>query len=116
MGEFLHKELSYPIIGAAIEVHRLLSPGFLENVYEQALAHELTVRQIPFGRKLPLKVHYEAVNVGDYKADIVVDGKIILELKAVATLAPAHESQAHHYLLATGLRLAMILSFGAESL
>ena len=104
------------MIGAAIEVHRLLGPGFLENVYEQALAHELTLRQIPFTRQIHIVVQYKDVPVGNYRGDIIADDKIILEIKAITALVPAHESQAHHYLIATGFRLAMLLNFGTESL
>jgi len=71
-----------------MEVHKLLGPGFLEGVYEQALTHELKLRKIPFTRQMPITVRYKAVLVGDYNADIVVDNKIIIELKAVTALAP----------------------------
>ncbi len=116
MEQYLYRDLSYSIIGAAMEVHRALGAGFLENVYEQALAYELTLRQIPFSRQMPVVVQYKSVTVGNYRSDIVVDEKIILEIKAVAALVAAHESQAHHYLKATGFRLALLLNFGTESL
>jgi GxxExxY protein len=116
MPEILHKELSYAIIGAAMEVHRILGPGFLEAVYQAALAHELTLRGIRFEQYKKLPVHYKGVLVGDYEADIVVEDQIILELKAVSAFNPAHEAKAHHYLAATGLRLAILLNFGADSL
>jgi GxxExxY protein len=116
MAEIIHKELSYAIIGAAMEVHRILGPGFLEAVYQAALAHELTLRGIRFEQFKKLPVHYKGVLMGDYEADFVVEDKIILEIKAVSTLHPKHEAQAHHYLAATGLRLAILLDFGADSL
>jgi len=116
MTKILFKELSYKIIGAAMEVHRILGPGFLEAVYEAALAHELTLRGIPFERQKELPVYYKGQLVGHYVADFVVDGQIILELKAVSALTKAHEAQAHNYLAATGLSLAILLNFGAESL
>ena len=116
MTEILYKELSYAIVGAAMEVHRILGPGFLEAVYQAALAHELTLRGIPFEEHKRLPVYYKGVLVGDYEADFVVEDKIILELKAVSTFHPKHEAQAHNYLAATGLRLAILLNFGAESL
>jgi GxxExxY protein len=108
--------LTYAIIGAAMEVHRVLGPGFLEAVYKSALGHELTLRGIPFapGRELP--VTYKGQIVGKYIADIVVDDKVILELKAISALNKAHEAQGHNYLAATGLRLAILLNFGAPSL
>jgi len=116
MTKILFKELSYKIIGAAMEVHRILGPGFLEAVYEGALAHELTLRGIPFERQRELPVYYKGQLVGHYVADFVIDGQIILELKAVSALTKAHEAQAHNYLAATCLRLAILLNFGAESL
>jgi GxxExxY protein len=116
MTKILFKELSYKIIGAAMEVHRILGPGFLEAVYEAALAHELTLRGIPFERQKKLPVTYKGQPVGYYVADFVVDGQIILELKAVSMLTKMHEAQAHNYLAATGLRLAILINFGADSL
>ena len=116
MTEILFKELSFAIIGAAMEVHRILGPGFLEAVYQAALEHELTLRGIPFETQKRLAVTYKGRLVGEYVADFVVDGQIILELKAVSALTKAHEAQAHNYLAATGLRLTILLNFGAKSL
>ena len=116
MTEILYKELSFVIVGAAMEVHRILGPGFLEAVYQAALAHELTMRGIRFEQFKKLPVHYKGVLVGDYEADFVVEDKTILELKGISTLHPKHEAQAINYLTATGLRLAILLNFGAESL
>jgi len=116
MTKILFKELSYKIIGAAMEVHRILGPGFLEAVYEAALAHELTLQGIPFERQKELPVYYKGQLVGHYVADFVIDGQIILELKAVSALTKAHEAQAHNYLAATGLSLAILLNCGADSL
>jgi GxxExxY protein len=116
MTKILFKELSYKIIGAAMEVHRTLGPGFLEAVYEAALAHEFTLRGISFERQKELPVYYKGQLVGHYVADFVVDGQIILELKAASSLTKVHEAQAHNYLAATGLRLAILINFGAESL
>ncbi len=114
MAEIIHKELSYAIIGAAMEVHRILGPGFLEAVYQAALAHELTLRGIRFEQYKKLPVRYKEILVGDYEADMVVEDQIIpstssgqrLELKAVSAFNPAHEAKAHHYLAAIPLRYA----------
>ena len=111
-------------VGAAMEVHRILGPGFLEAVYQAALAHELTLRGIRFEEHKRLPVYYKGVLVGDYEADFAVEDKIIpstssgrrLELKGVSALHPKHRAQAHNYLAATGLRLAILLNFGADSL
>jgi GxxExxY protein len=116
MPELLYKELSYAVIGAAMEVHRILGPGFLEAVYQAALAHELTLRGIRFEQYLKLPVSYKGEPIGDYQADFVIENKMILEIKAVSTLHPKHEAQAIHYLTATGLKLAILLNFGAPSL
>ena len=116
MVEILFKELSYAVVGAAMEVHRLLGPGFLEAVYQAAMAHELALRNIRFEQFRRLPVAYKGVSVGDSVADIVIEDKIILELKAVSTLHPRHEAQALNYLAASGLRLVILLNFGADSL
>jgi GxxExxY protein len=116
MTEILYKELAYAIVGAAMEVHRELGPGFLESVYRKALIYEFMLRNIPFEEHKALPVHYKSQLIGEYQADLVVDGKIIVELKAVSALAPAHAAQARNYLAATGLRLAILISFGAASL
>ncbi len=116
MPEILYKELAYAVVGAAMEVHRVLGPGFLEAVYQAALAQELALRGICFEQFKRLPVTYKGVSVGEYEADFVVEDKIILELKAVSALHPKHEAQALHYLTATGCRLALLLNFGADSL
>ena len=116
MTNLIHKEISYKIIGAAMEVHRILGPGYLESVYQAALAHELTLRQIPFAQYKPLPVTYKEKSIGEYEADFVVANEIILELKAVATFHPRHHAQVINYLTATGLKLALLLNFGADSL
>ncbi len=99
-----------------MEVHRILGPGFLEAVYQAALVHELTIRGIHFEQLAKLPVTYKSKLIGNYEADFVVEGKIILELKAVTNLHPRHEAQAIHYLTATGFRLALLINFGTPSL
>jgi len=116
MAELLFKELAFAIVGAAMEVHNQLGPGFLEAVYRKALLYELMLRRIPFEEEKVLPVYYKGQLIGEYKADIVVDGKIIPELKAVSVITKTHEAQALHYLAATGLQLALILNFGTGSL
>lgn len=116
MTEIVYKELSYAIIGAAMEVHKILGGGFLESVYESALAYEMELRGINFERQKHLSVSYKDKIMGDYIADLVVENQIILELKAVSAINTAHEAQVHHYLSATGMKLAIILNFGTQSL
>ena len=116
MTELLYQELTYSVIGAAMEVHRELGPGFLEVVYQRALAHELGLRGHAVELEHALSVRYKGQLVGEYRADMVVDSKLVLELKAVSAISKAHLAQAQHYLAATGLQLALILNFGAASL
>ncbi len=112
----IYEELSYAIIGAAMEVHKQLKSGYLEQVYEGALAHELSLRNIPFKRQLHLPVSYKGVDVGHYIADIVVADKIIVELKAISQLNDRHKAQAINYLTTTGYKLALLINFGKRSL
>ncbi len=114
MRDLLYGDLSGSAIGAVIEVHKVLGPGFLEGVYEAALAHELDSRRIAFERQAELKIIYKENEVGDYRADSVIGGKIILEIKSCPSLIPAHTAQALNYLAATGLTLAILLNFGSS--
>lgn len=116
MTEIIHKALSFAIIGAAMEVHRILGPGFLEAVYQAALEKELTLRSIPFQHQVELPVSYKGDLIGVYKADLVIDGKIIVEIKSISRLNASHQAQALHYLASTGLELAILINFGAGSL
>jgi GxxExxY protein len=112
----LYKELCYRVVGAAQEVHRVLGAGFLESVYEHALARELSLLNIPFTRQAPIPVLYKDATIGEYRADFLVDGKMILEIKATSHLIPEFDAQAIHYLTATKLRLALLINFGSKSL
>jgi GxxExxY protein len=114
--EILFKDLSFGIIGAAMEVHKILGPGFLESVYQAALEKELTLRRIPFCHQIELPVTYKGDIIGIYKADLVIDDKIIVEIKGISRLNPSHQAQALHYLAATGLQLAILINFGMSSL
>ena len=116
MVDLLYKEITYAVIGAAMEVHKILGPGFLEAVYQASLARELTLRGIAFEQQVRLPVVYKAVLVGEYVADFVIDGKLILEIKGVSKLNAVHQAQAMHYLAATGYRLALLINFGSGSL
>ena len=116
MAEILYKELSYAAVGAAMEVHQVLGPGYLESVYHRSLEHELKLRGLAFESHKCLRVQYKGVLVGEYEADVLVEDKIVLELKAVSGINASHIAQVHHYLAATGYRLGIILNFGAELL
>ncbi len=116
MNELLYKELAYEVIGAAMEVHRNLGPGFPEAVYQAALEIELRHREIPFIAQQHIQVNYKGTMIADYYLDLVVDNKIDVELKAVAQLAPVHQSQVISYLKASGLKLGLLINFGETSL
>jgi len=114
--KLLYRDLSYQVIGAAMEVHKNLGSGFLEAVYEQALAYEFDLQGIRYKEQHPLPVDYKGIRVGDYFADFVVEDKIVVEIKSISKLNSSHEAQAHHYLASTGLELAILINFGAQSL
>jgi len=116
MVELIYKELTFAVIGAGMEVHRILGPGFLEAVYQVALERELNLRGIRFERKVKLPVTHKEVLVGEYEADLVIDKKFVVEIKAVTKFNASHQAQAMHYLAATGLRLVLLLNFGTGSL
>lgn len=114
--EFLFKDLTYAVIGAAMEVHRILGPGFLEAVYQKALAHEMLLRGISYEQQKPLRVDYKGIDAGDFRADFMVDNKVVVEIKATQKLVKADEAQLINYLKATGYRVGMLLNFGTASL
>ncbi len=114
--DFPHKELTSKILEVAFAVHNTLGAGFLEKVYENALAIEFRQRGITFRQQAPLQVRYNGSVVGDYTADLVVDGKVILELKAAQGIDPTHEAQLLNYLRATGLLVGLILNFAKPKL
>lgn len=99
---------------AVFEVHNTLGPGFVESVYEEALACELEIRQIPFERQKEITVNYKGREVGLHRLDLVIDGKIILELKAVSALTDVFKQQILSYLKATGLKLGILINFGTR--
>lgn len=108
--------LAYTVIGAAIEVHRQLGPGFQEKVYEAALCVELGLRQIAHVRQAEIGVAYKGEPVGEGRVDILVEGQLILELKAVEALAPVHTAQVIAYLKATGHPLGLLINFNVPLL
>jgi len=116
MNEFLYKELSYKIIGLAMEVHRELGPGFLEKVYENALMILFKENDITTEQQASIKVRFKNQIIGDYIADIIVEDLIILELKCSKKIDPAHKAQLANYLKATNKKVGIILNFGRESL
>lgn len=117
MNKLIYRDLTFAIIGAAMEVHRQLGRGFLEAVYEKALAHELGLRGIHCQHQRQLKISYKGMDVGHYVADLVVEDVVIVELKATAKgLTKAHQAQLINYLVATQLPIGLLLNFGMDSL
>ena len=104
-------ELTYQIRGAVFEVNRVLGAGFLEKVYEKALIIELLVRGLRAESQVPIEVIYKGEVVGEYFADIVVEGQVIIELKAVEQLQKIHEAQLLNYLKATGYKMGLLVNF-----
>ena len=110
------EELAHTIIGASIEVHRLLGPGFLESIYERALCHELSLRRVAFERQKELIVRYKDLDIPGQRLDLLVGGRVIADLKTVETLAPIHQAQLLSYLKTTGLRLGLLINFKVQVL
>ena len=108
---------TYAIIGAAMEVHRQLGCGFLEPVYQEAVALELTHRRIPFEREVKLQLSYKGQELeAKYSVDFVCYGAVVVELKALARLSGTEEAQVINYLKATGLEVGLLVNFGTRSL
>ena len=99
------------VLGAAFEVANVLGPGFLEKVYERALLRELTLRGVPAKTQVSIPVSYKGSRVGDYAPDLLVDGRLIVELKCVESLGNDHIAQCINYLKASGVRLALLINF-----
>ena len=116
MPDILYKDLVYEIIGCAMEVHNVLGYGFLEKVYENALITELQESNIIAIQQHPIKVIYKGLTVGNYVADIIVDDKIILELKSVKSICDEHIAQTLNYLKATEYKLGVIINFAEHKL
>jgi len=108
--------LAKKIIGLAMKVHRTLGCGFGETVYRNALIHELSQANIPHEVHLALPVMYDDVQVGLFQADLIIDRKLIVELKATDALVTAHSAQLVNYLAATNIEEGLLLNFGAPSL
>ena len=110
------EELSNQIIGLAINVHRELGPGFLENIYEEALKVDLSEHGIEFESQKEIKVKYLGVEIGTHRIDLIVENIILLELKAVKELADIHFAQLRSYLKATNLKVGLLLNFSKPTL
>ncbi|HQR34270.1 MAG TPA: GxxExxY protein [Blastocatellia bacterium] len=115
-GLVMSDELTEKIIGAAIEVHRILGPGLLEAIYEEALCVELQLRGMPVQRQVEIDVSYKQHIIKGQKIDLIVSGEVIVELKSVARLPEVAKAQTLSYLKATGLKRALLINFGEKML
>jgi GxxExxY protein len=110
-------QLTDAIIGAAMEVHRVLGPGLLESTYEMCLCGELSLRGIPFERQAPIPVEYKGVKLDcGYRSDLIVDGTILVEIKAIDSLLPIHDAQLLSYLKLGGWKIGLLINFNVELL
>jgi len=108
------KALTERILGFAINVHRSLGPGLLESVYEECLCHELAIAPVPFTRQQPIPVVYGSVKLEcGFRADIVVDRRVLIEIKSIDRFAPIHEAQVLTYLRLSKLKVGLLLSFNS---
>jgi GxxExxY protein len=116
MQSLLYIDLSRAVIGAAIEVHKKLGPGFLESIYERALGLELSSRGIPFERQPEFTVLYNGMPVGKHRLDLLVDGKLVVELKATVRLDEVYYQTVRSYITALGQSQGLLLNFGTSKL
>ncbi len=101
------------LVDAAVAVHRGLGPGLLESVYEIVLTHELSKRGLQVARQVPVTIHYDGLQIeGGFRADMIVEGKVVVELKSIEKINPAHKKQIQTYLRLTGCKLGYLLNFG----
>ena len=108
----IHEELTHEIRGAAMEVHKELGPGLLESAYEECMCHELSIRGLAFQRQVVLPVVYKGIKLDcGYRLDLVVEDKVVLELKSVQQITPLHEAQLLTYLRLSGKKVGLLMNF-----
>ena len=110
------EEITYRIIGCAMKVHNTLGNGFQEVIYQRCLAIELEKAGLSFGREVEQTIFYEGIDVGTRRADFVVEGKVIVELKALINLEDVHLAQAKNYVVAYDFEIGLLINFGSTSL
>ena len=116
MKQFIHKDLTYKIIGCAMEVHKVLGTGFLESVYEGALCVEFKRIKIPFNIQVEFPVMYKREKIKNFVCDLVVDDEIVVEFKAIKQITDIERAQLLNYLKVTGMKVGLLINFGAKSL
>ncbi len=109
-------DLTQQIIGAAMRVHTALGPGLLEKLYEDAVCIELTDMRIPFERQKPIRLEYRGRFIGDLRVDLVVNGLVVVELKAIERILEVHKAQLLSYLRSCGIPLGLLINFNHETL
>ena len=114
--ESFHADVTARILEAAIEVHRILGPGFLESVYEEALAHEFDLRGIPYDRQKTIRVCYKDIIAGEHRPDFVVEGKVVLDLKAKKDIEEIDVAIMLSYLRATEKKVGLLINFNKPRL
>jgi GxxExxY protein len=114
--QYKYSEMTGKVIGAAMEVHKLLGNGFQEVIYQRALEKEMILRDIPFSREYEMPVFYKEDIIGSRRVDFLIDGCICVELKALTKLEDVHLAQALNYLEAFNLEIGLLINFGSKSL
>lgn len=114
--EYKYSELTGKIIGCAMEVHRILGNGFQEVIYQRALAIEMRKQGLEFSREHEMEIFYKGESIGARRVDFFVEGKVMVELKAVIQLEDVHLAQAINYLEAYGMEIGLLINFGSQSL
>ncbi len=115
--QFLFKQETYAIIGVAMEVHKCLGHGFLESVYKEALEYEFQLRNINYEREKEFTINYKGITLSKkYYSDYLIEGKVVLEVKAVSDIVSAHVSQTLNYIRAGDVKIGLLINFGSESL
>ena len=113
----IEADLTEKIIGAAIDVHKYWGPGLYEEIYEKSICHELQLRGVKFENQVLLPLMYKGMKVGDdLRLDLIVDGKVVVELKAVSALEPIHEAQLLTYMKLTGCKVGLLINFNVPTL
>ena len=114
--DYKHSDITRKIIGAAMKVHSTLGNGFQEVIYQRALAIEIAKQGLSFQRELEMQIYYDGQEIGTRRVDFLVEGKVMVELKALTALEDVHLAQAINYLEAYKLEVGLLLNFGAKSL
>ena len=115
--EFLYKELTYKIIGIAMEIHREMKSGYQEAVYEEIMCKELKKAKISFENQVKLDIYYKGEKLRKkYQADFIIDKKVLVELKGISRITDIERAQVINYLKATGIKIGLIINFGAKSI